>query len=140
MLCSLRYLSQSFVILPPRSPSQADEHNFRNALHCTPPTTPPQARSAFLHTHTCQHCPSCAGEELTHSQTRLGEEEAAHPQRVVLAARDQPSCCSLQCCDGLLVGAGHGVGELAHDDIAAAEQWGGWDAASARGSCSEKAQ
>lgn len=106
------------------------------ALHCTNHTT--QARSAFLHTflhtHTCQHRPHCARMELTHTQ------EAAHPQSVVLAARDQPSCCSLQCCDGFLVGAGDGVGELAHDDIAAAEHWGGWDAASARGSCSERAQ
>lgn len=114
-----------------------------SGMHCTAlhqPHHPRHALPSCTHTHTCQHCPSCAGEELTHTQTRLGEEEAAHPQRVVLAARDQPSCCSLQCCDGLLVGAGHGVGELAHDDIAAAEQWGGWDAASARGSCSEKAQ
>lgn len=58
-----------------------------------------------------------------------------YPQRVVLAARHQASRCGFQSRDGLLVGAGHGVGELAHDDVAAAEHRGGGDAASARGSC-----
>lgn len=56
---------------------------------------------------------------------------------MVLAPRDQPSSCSLQRRDRLLVGAGHGVGELTHDDVAAAEHGGRWDAASAWGSCGE---
>lgn len=52
MLCSPRYLTQSSAILPPRSPHHADEHNFRNALHCTAPTTPPR--------HALPSCtPSC---------------------------------------------------------------------------------
>ena len=102
------------------------------ALHSTNHTTP-GTHCLPAHTHVPALPPLCTRGAHPHP-------EAAHPQSVVLAACDQPSCCSLQRCDGFLVGAGHGVGELAHDDIAAAEHWGGWDAASARSSCSEKAQ
>lgn len=86
--------------------------------------------------------PQQDGQEPAPQQAQGSGSPALRPrkpysQSVVLAPGDQPSSRSLQRRDGLLVGAGHGVGELTHDDIAAAEHRGGRDAASAGSSCGE---
>lgn len=126
LLCFGRHLAQGFDLTPLRSQVQADKYSWEL-----------QEGTGLASTNHPQHSSTSLRVEASPLRPRNVQRprRKPYPQRVVLAARDQASGCGLQRRDRLLVGAGHGVGELTHDDVAAAEHGGGRDAASARGSC-----